>query len=366
MMVFLSDGEESDEERALIADYLTTLSNHAASSYTPDRIELIEPDPPLPEPTNRGEAPPPISSLLIAQALQAQLNQLPALASKLAADQPNSPPPSKKRPLEELLAQLDQLIGLNKVKQDVRSLINLVKINKLREDRGMPTSQLTLHLVFSGNPGTGKTTVARLLAEIYQSIGILKQGHLVETDRAGLVAGFVGQTALKVREAVTQAIGGVLFIDEAYSLCQGGMQDYGQEAIDTLIKLMEDNRKQLIVIIAGYPDRMQEFLLSNPGMESRFNKFILFEDYQPEELYAIFMKFCTDTGYTYDENCAQLIADHLAWCWQQREANFANARTVRNFYETVVANQANRIAALSNPTETDLATLSPEDLPKAA
>ena len=209
-----------------------------------------------------------------------------------AEDKPLPPPD-----LDQVLAELDALCGLERVKKDVKSLINLVKVQKLRQEQGLPVSPMSLHLVFLGNPGTGKTTVARLLARIYHAIGILSKGQLVEVDRSGLVAGFVGQTAIKTQEAVQKALGGVLFIDEAYALVnQENGNDFGREAIEVLLKNMEDHRDDLIVIAAGYSGLMEKFIHSNPGLESRFNKYFYFEDYTGPQLMEIFQSMCQKTG----------------------------------------------------------------------
>ncbi|MDD5823139.1 MAG: AAA family ATPase [Firmicutes bacterium] len=265
--------------------------------------------------------------------------------------------------LEELLEELNSLIGLEKVKKDVNSLINLVKVMKMREERGMKEVDVSLHLVFSGNPGTGKTTVARLLSRLYCRIGVLSKGHLVEVDRSGLVSGYVGQTALKTQEVIQKSIGGVLFIDEAYALTANkDGNDFGMEAVDTLLKGMEDHRDDLAVIVAGYPQLMEDFLGSNPGLRSRFNKFIYFDDYTPEELFGIFKMQCKKNGYAADDEALEYAKEFFTERYNNRDEKYANARDVRNFFEKAVVEQANRIAKEEAPTDEELAALKLSDL----
>ena len=247
--------------------------------------------------------------------------------------------------LEELMAELDGLIGLDGVKKEVRTLTNLIKVRKMREQHGLKVMDMSFHMVFTGNPGTGKTTVARLVAKIYKQLGFLSQGQLIETDRSGLVAGYVGQTAGKVTEVVKSALGGILFIDEAYALARKGMDnDFGKEVIDTLVKLMEDNRDDLVVIVAGYTDEMHDFLTSNPGLISRFNKYIDFPDYTDDELMAILAMNAKRQGYAVSDEANAVVRGMLARMTLSDRLDFGNARGMRNTLEKLVQEQANRIA----------------------
>ena len=267
------------------------------------------------------------------------------------------PPPEK---MEDLMAELDSYIGLGAVKEEVHNLINMVQVYKLRREHDLPTTDMSLHMVFTGNPGTGKTMMARMMARIYRSLGILSKGQLVEVDRSGLVAGYVGQTALKTQKVIEKAMGGVLFVDEAYALNGKSENDFGQEAIDTLLKAMEDHRDDLVVIVAGYTDLMDKFIHSNPGLESRFNRFLLFEDYSLDELMAIFKMRC-GKGYTLSPEAEPLVRDYIA----EESADgdgFGNARGVRNIFEHILVAQNNRLAKMESVTREDLMTLLPEDV----
>lgn len=267
-------------------------------------------------------------------------------------------PPKEK--IEDLLAELDSYVGMDAIKEEVRSLINMVQVYKLRREHDLPTTDMSLHMAFSGNPGTGKTTVARIMARIYHSMDILSKGQLVEVDRSGLVAGYVGQTALKTQKVIEKAMGGVLFIDEAYALNGKSENDFGQEAIDTILKAMEDHRDDLVVIVAGYTELMDRFIHSNPGLESRFNRFLMFEDYTPEQMLAIFKMQCKKGCYVLAEGTEELVRDFIAE--ESADDSFGNARGVRNLFEHILVAQNNRLAKMENVTRDDLMQILPDDV----
>lgn len=260
--------------------------------------------------------------------------------------------------------ELNSLIGLESVKEEVTSLANFVRVQKQRQANGLKTASISYHCVFTGNPGTGKTTVARILARIYKDLGIVKKGHLVETDRSGLIAEYVGQTAVKTNAVVDSALNGVLFIDEAYALLDG-KGGYGDEAIATLLKRMEDNRDSLVVIVAGYTNEMQRFVDSNPGLKSRFTRYINFPDYSSQELFDIFMSRMNKYSYKFDPDAEKFLRQNLTETVAHKTRNFGNGRYVRNLFEKTITNQANRLGKKKDATPEELSQITLSDISDA-
>nr|WP_223271944.1 AAA family ATPase [Algoriphagus ratkowskyi] len=250
------------------------------------------------------------------------------------------------------------------MKSEIKTLINFIKIQKAREAKGFKTSPLSYHIVFKGNPGTGKTTVARIVAKIYKALGVLQQGQLVETDRSGLVAEYLGQTAIKVNKTIDSAINGVLFIDEAYSIISDAKDSYGKEAVATLIKRMEDDRDKLIVVIAGYTNEMDDFIETNPGFKSRFNRYIEFTDYTSEELLSIYEGLCSNLDYKLTDDAKTKLNEIFTVAYNNRDNSFGNGRFVRNIFEKSMEGQANRIAGIVELTDEILTTITKDDIPK--
>jgi len=265
--------------------------------------------------------------------------------------------------LEDILAELEELIGLGEIKLEVSTLVNMTKINNLRKERGLKNVPISRHMVFTGSPGTGKTTIARIISRLYKALGVLSKGHLIETDRSGLVAGYIGQTAGNVKKVVESAIGGVLFIDEAYSLTYSNdSADFGKEAIDALVKLMEDNRENLVVIVAGYENEMKDFINSNPGLASRFSKYIKFKDYTADELFDIFMLLVNKNMFMLSRDAIDEIKRFLEV--KGKVEGFGNGRGVRNCFEKLLEIQANRIVSIQSITDEELQMITKEDVLK--
>lgn len=326
-----------------------------------DHLESLE----IVGPSNGGK---PRTVLLTPTQLDYRINQINSSNSLTSNDHnalDNQPKKIDKKPKKSNSSEkLNKLIGLESVKQEVSKLTNLIKIQKQREEKGLKNSPISYHCVFTGNPGTGKTTVARIIASLYQELGILSKGHFVETDRSGLVAEYVGQTAVKTNKIIDSALGGVLFIDEAYSLVQGGNNDFGLEAISTLLKRMEDDRDKLVVILAGYGNEMQEFINANPGLQSRFNRYIHFEDYSASELLSIFEFNLKNHEYVISDSAKDKLMKYLENAILHKDKNFGNGRFVRNLFEKSLELQATRLSQIGDLTKEDLQLINEDDIPQ--
>lgn len=273
--------------------------------------------------------------------------------------------PPENDTLEKVLAELNEMVGLKKVKIDINELVNLLEIQKKRTKEGLKNVDIALHTVFLGPPGTGKTSVARLLSRIFKHLGFLSKGQMYETDREGMVAGYVGQTATKVDAVVTESIGGVLFVDEAYALTQTTLgNDYGAEAVNTMLKRMEDHRNDLAVVVAGYTEPMKMFVESNPGLRSRFNRYFHFDHFKPEELFQIFESFCKKSDFIVTQEAAEKLKDTFELLYAKKDEGFGNARVIRNIFEKCIQNQANRIVVLKEINAEILKTLTEQDIPE--
>lgn len=266
--------------------------------------------------------------------------------------------------LKELMLQLNQLVGLNNVKSKVNDLIAFQKVQLLRKEKGLHSPKSTMHLAFTGNPGTGKTTVARIVGRIYRKLGLLSKGHFMEVSRTDLIAGYQGQTALKVKEVIEKAKGGVLFIDEAYSITENDHSDsYGRECLTELTKALEDYREDLVVIVAGYTEPMRQFFESNPGLKSRFNTFIEFDDYNVNELMEILMCMTKAEDYVISDKAREILSQQIIKTIESKQNNFANGRFIRNIFESMTMNHARRVDKIEHPSIMDLELLIENDIP---
>lgn len=345
-------------------------SEHAAADQAgPQAIEKIFDARDLLPPIKKSPAAPadgsPSKDAHLAAPRERSASGSPSKA-KLPSAESSPPAAPEKTPAERLaeaMAELDRLIGLTEIKEEVRTLANFLKVQAKRTEAGLPTTDLSLHMVFNGNPGTGKTTVARIVGAIFGSMGILKKGHLIETDRSGLVAEYAGQTGPKSHKKIDEALDGVLFIDEAYTLIARDSEDpYGHEAVQTLLKRMEDDRERLVVILAGYPDEMDALLRSNPGLSSRFSRQLDFVDYTPLELSSIFGMMCDKSQYRVCSATRAKTIVGLTYLHAHRDRHFGNGRTSRNLFELAIRRQANRIAEIAELSIEQLSTLQPEDV----
>lgn len=288
-------------------------------------------------------------------------NPVPAFAERTKGNVKTTQAKENKN-LDDALKELYELIGLEQVKEEIQTLVNFVKIQQQRKSQGLKTSQISYHIVFTGNPGTGKTTVARLLAQIYRELGLIEKGHLVETDRSGMIAEYAGQTAVKVNKVIDEALDGILFIDEAYALVGQNKDDYGKEAVATLIKRMEDDRDRLIVILAGYSNEMNSFIETNPGFKSRINRYIDFKDYSAQEMLGIFKLFLKQSQYKLSKEAEAIVLSIFNEALETSDKGFGNGRFVRNTFEQCLENQANRLAKLEDIDRNILMRIEAEDV----